>query len=215
MKLFKFSLLTLAMVGLFSCEEEKKEEEEKKDEVAKIDLKSQKIKNLAAPQQSDRTKNPPVITGKFVRFSFSEGKTVTTDKWDIAFRGTTVLVNGGTKGTLDSEPERTGKGGAYIADGTFAQIEKADESKFKQDKAGTLAIPTGAGKGWYNYNPTTHLITPIAGKVLIIKTHNEKYAKVEILNYYKDGDNSKMENGRHYTFNYVYQPNEGEKNLKL
>ncbi len=35
-------------------------------------------------------------TGNFVKFSFSEGNTVTHDNWDVAFSGTTtIIVNGG------------------------------------------------------------------------------------------------------------------------
>jgi hypothetical protein len=74
-----------------------------------------------------------------------------------------------------------------------------------------LAIPTGSGNGWYSYNPTTHLISPIAGKVLIFRTADDLYAKVEILSYYKDKDPSS--DGQHYTFDYVYQPNEGVTNF--
>ena len=49
----------------------------------------------------------------------------------------------------------------------------------------------------------------IAGKVFVVKTHDGKYAKFEILSYYKDApatpDATSV--GRYYTFNYAYQAN--------
>jgi len=163
---------------------------------------SKTVTNLHAPQTSDYTTNPPTTTGDYVRFSFLSGTTVTGDDWDIAFRGTTILVNGGSK-KLDDEWMRTGKGGAYIANETLAGVAEVDATLFTQDASSGLAI-----SGWYSYNPATHIITAIAGKVIIIKTHDGKYAKMEILSYYKDGDTSS--DSRYYTFKYVYQPNEGE-----
>ena len=80
-------------------------------------------------------------------------------------------------------------------------------STFAQDAAATYAIPTGSGNGWYNYSNT--IISPIAGKVFVVKTHDGKYAKFEILSYYKDApatpDATSV--GRYYTFNYAYQAN--------
>jgi len=47
--------------------------------------------------------------------------------------------------------------------------------------------------------------------VLVIRTHDGKYAKLEILSYYENAEpNATFDNYRYYTFDYVYQPNEGE-----
>ena len=94
----------------------------------------------------------------------------------------------------------------------MASVSEVDVTLFDSDSASNgLAIPTGSGNGWYNYNPTTHVISPIAGKVIIVKTNDGKYAKVEILSYYKDAPENPTQESeyRYYTFNYVYQPNEG------
>jgi hypothetical protein len=56
-------------------------------------------------------------------------------------------------------------------------------------------------------------LTPIPGRVLVIKTAKGKYAIVEILNYYKGGvtpavsasDDIKLKTQRFYTFRYAYQ----------
>jgi len=84
-----------------------------------------------------------------------------------------------------------------------------DISSFAQDATNTYAIPTGSGNGWYNYNSTNNLITPIAGKVFVVKTHDGKYAKMEIISYYKDAPATPDATAlsRYYTFRYVYQPN--------
>tara|TARA_Y100000385_G_C12520504_1_gene395184 strand:- start:13 stop:246 length:234 start_codon:yes stop_codon:yes gene_type:complete len=74
-----------------------------------------------------------------------------------------------------------------------------------------LAIHTGSGNGWYTYTgPPEHLILPIPGKTLVIRTRDLKYAKVEILSYYKDLDDSVAGNARYYNFNYLYNANENE-----
>lgn len=148
----------------------------------------------------------------FTKFSFSENKVVTTDKWDIAFSGTTIIVNGGTKGTATAEPERTGQGAISIVSNAFAAVTTFPEAiTFKQDAATAYAIPTGSGNGWYSYNMNSHLITSIAGKVFVVKTHDGKYAKFEIVSYYKDApatpDPLNPEATKYYTFNYAYQAN--------
>ena len=76
-----------------------------------------------------------------------------------------------------------------------------------------LAISTGSGNGWYTYNGQTHVISPTPGKILVFKTHDGLYAKIEILSYYKDSPanpNAFTDPSRYYTFNYIYQPNKGQ-----
>lgn len=169
---------------------------------------SGKYQNLQAQQTSDYTTSPPTITGDYIKFSFKEGAITDGDNWDVAFRGTTILVNGGTA-TSDDQPTRTGSGAAYIATGTMSDITTVDTGMFVQDDSEDgLAITTGSGNGWYNYNSSTHVISPIAGKIIVVKTADGTYAKMEILSYYKNDDSS--EGSQYYTFNYVYQPISGE-----
>jgi len=166
--------------------------------------------NIHAPVTTDYTVNPPTEAGTFAKFSFETGTVVTDGAWDIAFRGTTILINGGAKVGLSDEPTRTGIGSLSLQTGTFAEILVApNDSEFKQDESGTLALPKST---WYSYNPQNHLISAIAGKVLLVRTHNNHYVKMEILSYYKDQDTSK--DSRYYSFNYVYNPNIGDKNFK-
>ncbi|PQJ19689.1 HmuY family protein [Tenacibaculum sp. SG-28] len=171
------------------------------------------ISNLYAPQVSDYTQNPPVISGEFTKFSFKEGTSVTGEDWDIAFRGTMILVNGGGMIGLTDEPQRSGDGSLAIVNDTFANVIEAPiDTDFAQDASGTFALPHGSGNGWYTYE--NGVISRIAGKVFVIKTMDGNYAKMSIKSYYKDNDPSVRENARYYTFDYVYNPNTGDKNLQ-
>ena len=151
------------------------------------------------------------ISGDYVKFSFEKQTVVEGDDWDIAFRATTILVNGGFA-AADDEPGRSGIAAGYVAVGAYGSINNVDESLLKQDSETAYAIPTGSGNGWYNYDSQTYLVTPIAGRTLIFKTHNGRYAKMEIQSYYKDSPenpNPFTSQSQTYTFNYTYQPNEG------
>ncbi|MBD1260525.1 HmuY family protein [Maribacter polysiphoniae] len=201
MKTFKISiLLAISILGLSSCSDD--------DDPVLLDVESSQVTNLHAEQTSDYTTSPPTVAGEFIKFDFSSGNTTeSSTDWDIAFRGTSILVNGGEAMGLVSEPERTGEAAAYIVDDTFASVLSISEGSFVQDSAEEFAITSGSGNGWYTYDSTTHIITATAGKILVFRTADGHFAKVEILSYYYDGDTSN--DSQYYTFNYVYQPNEG------
>jgi len=155
-------------------------------------------------------------TGSFTYFSLRTKSVVTgadtiTNLWDIAFRGTTILINGGSI--------RYGLGGAIAAGSprystiypltNFDTISVAPATGYGTDETPTdLAIPTGSGNGWYTYDAPNNFIQAIPGAVLLIKTGDGKYAKVEILSYYKDGNPQPFPfpvNFRFYTFRFTYQ----------
>ena len=150
-----------------------------------------------------------LVTGKFEKFSFSEGDTVNHDNWDVAFSGTTIIVNGGDSYNVN-QPERIGNAAVYIATGIMSDVRTVDLTKLEQDNALGPAIIDDLGiseQGWASYNISTHILSPTAGKVLVFRTHDNKYAKMEIL-YFYDTPNpipSEGDFGGFYTFNYVYQ----------
>jgi len=204
MKTIKILSLIALFITVISCSTDD-------DSTPNIEVESQLIENLNAPQEGGQG-NP--ISGEFTKFNFATGQTTVSETdWDIAFRGTIILVNGGEITGIEDEPNRTGEAAAYIASGTLASVTSVDTSLLNQDFENSPAILTGSGAGWYIYaGPPTHLITPIAGKVLVFKTHDGKYAKLEILSYYKDAPASPdafADLDKYYTFNYVYQPNGG------
>ena len=157
----------------------------------------------------------PQSAGTITYYSLVDNKVVSstdaaTTKWDIAFSSTKILINGGTSGP--------GLGGAFVYVGLFDALKTIPaDSNFATDNAtaASYAIPLGSGKAWYTYDGLTTLVSPIAGRVLVIRTATGKFAKIEILNYYKGGStlpanasvSDKLFKQRYYTFRYAYQPN--------
>jgi hypothetical protein len=156
----------------------------------------------------------PITNGKYTFYSLERNAIVpntdsATNRWDVAFMATKILTNGGTSGP--------GVGGAFVYTGLFNDLNTIPaDSVFKTDNAPTsYAITTGSGRGWYNYDGLNNLITPLAGRVLVIRTATGKYAKMEITCYYKGGttlaasatDMEKLTKQRYYTFRFAYQPN--------
>ncbi|MFI1771211.1 HmuY family protein [Thalassobellus citreus] len=203
MNTFKFLTLVALFIGFSSCNDD--------DTPTILDIESKTISNLHAPQSGGQGQP---VSGAFTKFNFETGETTTSETdWDIAFRGTSIIVNGGVSLETTDEPDRTGNAAVYIANGTIASINEVDTSLFTQDSDTGYAITTGSGNGWYTYaGPPTHLISPTPGKILVFKTNKGLYAKVEILSYYKDAPDNPdafVDATPYYTFNYVYQPNEG------
>jgi hypothetical protein len=153
----------------------------------------------------------PIGSGRFTFYSFETNSIVpnsdsNTTKWDIGLRDTRIITNNGTSGP--------GKGGAFVYVGTFNDLVSVPaDSTFKVDAAPNFAIPASNNRGWYLYTPQTNLVTPLPGRVLVIRTAAGKYAKVEIINYYKGGvtpaatapDAVKIYSQRYYTFKFTYQ----------
>ena len=174
------------------------------------------ITNLYASQVGE-TGVEEEISGDFTKFNFATGQVTEGADWDIAFRATTMLINGGETIGLDDEPERTGNAAAYIGRGIFDEITTVNTDLLIKDGAGIgsgLAITTGSGNGWYMYTMNeapAHTIHALPGKILIIRTHDGAYVKMEIISYYKDAKYPKPvdTNSRYYTFNYVYQAEKG------
>ena len=142
----------------------------------------------------------------------------TSTVWDIGFKGTTVIFNGGTSGP--------GQGTAQLLTQTFAEVREAPASGYVADgsntscpsvetpagtvSGSTLALCTGSDNGWYNYSGQTQLISPIAGRTLVLTTGEGLYAKLRFLSYYKGNPQppNAEASPRYYTFQYVVQPNE-------
>ena len=205
------SILIVAMLSFVavSCSEN--------NDIVPDEVSTNQVVNLHAKETTDRSVHPAVESGEFVKFSFKRGTIVTNDNWDIAFRGTTILVNGGVPTGKTQEPNRTGNAALTIVEGKFSKIKTVPSAAvFKQDAANALALPKST---WYTYDREDHSIDPVTGKVLIIKTNDGHYAKMEIISYYKDMDSSNSANpansgAQYYTFNYVYNLNTGDKNFQ-
>ena len=203
MKTIKFLTIALAITSFIACDSDS-------DDL--LPVVSITVEDLHAPQEGGQGQP---ISGLFTKFDFDTGmETDNETDWDIAFRATDIIVNGGTSMGTTDEPTRSGDAGAYIATGTMADVTEVDVNLFTQDSESGYAIISGSGNGWYTYaGPPTYLITPTVGRILVFKTADGKYAKVEILSYYEgapENPDAFVDQSRYYTFNYVYQPNEGE-----
>jgi hypothetical protein len=178
------------------------------------------FKNLSADPPSggyNPTNGQPIgVTKKYTLFSFATGAVVAnTDsaslKWDIGFNGTNIIINSGTSGPGAAE--------ALVVSGIFADLNLAPDNGYLQDNKNAVpavyAITRGSGKGWYNYDQASNVISPIAGKVIMVHTADAKYVKMEILSYYQDAPLSvtSATKDRYYTFRYIYQA-DGSKKLQ-
>ncbi len=139
----------------------------------------------------------------------------TSTVWDIGFRGTTIIFNGGDSGPgqaraqilvqlFDEVVEAPVDG--YIADGensTCPQIQ----TPAGPVPGSTLAICAGSDNGWYNYNSEAGLISPIPGRTIVLKTATGNYAALRILSYYLGSPNPPDADApsRYYTFEFVLQ----------
>lgn len=127
-------------------------------------------------------------------FDFSRGSRVDPRgdvEWDLAFRRSEIIVNGGSG--------FEGRGGAMILSGVpFDALTELPEDGYVATEAGRDSV-NPALEEWYDYGFTTHLLQP---KPLVygIRTADGRYAKMEILSYYCPGARSGC-----VTFRYVYQ----------
>ena len=205
--IWKSLVVVMTSVFLFSCS--------KSTTTVVAPLSATTVKDLPADTIVGITpQGQPFGTGKFTFYSLEKNTIIAnsdsaTTKWDIAFRGTAILTNSGNGGP--------GAGGGFVYVGLFEDLKTiSSDSTFRTENVPTsYAIPFGSNKGWYVYDGLKNLVTPIPGRVLVIRTASGKFAKIEILNYYKGGvtpaatasDNVKMKDQRYYTFRYSYQPN--------
>jgi hypothetical protein len=160
----------------------------------------------------------PTQKNKFTFFSFRTGQVVVVSDsskstaWDIGFQGTNIIFNGGTSGP--------GVGGAIVQEGIFDEIKEAPATGYVQDNKAlnqfaVSARPfvqggTSTNNWWLNSGTqTSTIVSPIAGRVIIVKTADGRYAKMEILSFYKGAPavvNNLVDLDRHFTFRYIYQP---------
>ena len=100
-------------VGILSCDDDD-------NSSAMQSVVSETVLDIHAPQEGGQ--GAP-ISGEFAKFDFQSGlQTESETDWDVGFRGTTIIVNGGASMGMDGEPERTGEGGAYIFNGLMQEL---------------------------------------------------------------------------------------------
>ncbi|MBL0744379.1 HmuY family protein [Chryseolinea lacunae] len=199
------AMLFLALTVFTACSDDD-------DDNTPVKLTASEVKDL----NSESTKN-------FTLFSFANGAVVAntdsvSSKWDIGFRGTTLVLNGGVSGP--------GQAQGQIVSGIFDELKEAPADGYTADSQAAKAIVGSGTSGWYTYTGTTsvpnHAILPNAGKVIVLKTADGKYVKVEIISYYKGNPSTTTTTfadlatrplSRYFTFRYIYQP-DGTRNFE-
>lgn len=161
------------------------------------------VKDLAADPVSRDPNTGEVIggTNRYTLFRFSDSTIVSnsdsaSSNWDIAFRGTSIILNSHVSGP--------GSVTGQVVSSTLDAIVSAPESNYRSDSSSGNVFDD-----WYNYNMQTHIISPKPGYIFVIHTHDNQYVKMEILSYYKGAPSSPslQDASRYYTFRFVYQPN--------
>ncbi len=182
----------------------------------------------ADPAQRNVDGSPGASTGRYTLYSLRENRVVlnfdatnradsASTRWDIGFRGTDLIVNGGTSGP--------GAGGAVVLSSAFAEVTAVPtDVAFRvdgTDSCGTRpsrAICEGSAPtntlGFYTYTPFASgggYITPTAGRTILVRTADGAgYAKVQMRSYYQGALEASAivpgSTGRYYTFGYVLNP---------
>ena len=150
---------------------------------------------------------------QWVYFGFAQVDTMSvlvptsSSAWDIAFRRTTIKINGGTSGP--------GKSGVTMLKGiNFEDIKEVPgDAQFAIDDTlgNGFAIPTGSDEGWYKYTgDPNHWIVALEDRVFLFRTADEKYVKLKFISYYSNGQppaQPLQTDSGYYTFKFVYQSN--------
>ena len=136
----------------------------------------------------------------WVYFDFSRGKVVnihdkTSLEWDLAFRRSKVISNGGAT-------NRIGKAGLInLGKLNFNQVADVPLDNYTPDMSTKTETENPILLKWYSYNYLTHKLSAKAN-TYAMKTADSKYAKVKFLDFYctnKETGCIKMQ--------YVYQDN--------
>ncbi|MFK7931396.1 MAG: HmuY family protein [Myxococcota bacterium] len=104
--------------------------------------------------------------------------------WSLKFQRYTLAVNGGVSGDADVQAvfvEGLAYDDAKVAPDTGWNADRPDE-----DEDGTPEYVMGE---WYDYDPSTHVLSPKPGTWFVRGVGGQTYA-VEVLDYYSDAGDS-------------------------
>ena len=142
--------------------------------------------------------------GPFTLYSLAENRVVpnadsASTAWDLGFRGTTIIVNGGQSGP--------GAGAALVVEAPYAEVTAVPEADLLADgdrdcpRGGPLAICTGSGNGWYLYSGNG--ITPLEDRTLVVRpAAGGPLVKVRVESYTLSDPQPDGSRPRYYTFEY-------------
>ena len=144
-----------------------------------------------------------------------------SNDWDVAFTSiynSYITIN---NGDMEDSPGYGGQGrGAMIVmDALFDEVDQApsdeefDAFMAEQAAAGWEDFPPG-DKGWYFYSLDSHIMSAITGVTIVVRTPDERYAKIEMQSLYLDSPENPTVNtpAPYFTFRYYLQK-DGSHNL--
>jgi hypothetical protein len=127
-------------------------------------------------------------------FDFSRGSLVERPgplEWDLAFRRSRILVNGG-KGF-------PGQGGIVdLGAVAFEDVTEAPAAGYRGTEAGRDSVQPDLDE-WYDYGFTSHVLTA-RPRVYAVRTADGRFAKLQMMSYYCPGAR-----GGCPTFRWIYQ----------
>jgi hypothetical protein len=104
--------------------------------------------------------------------------------WDIAFQRYHPKINGGVSGSGEMEV-------AIVTGADFDSLEAAPDSDYTHDLADADedGVPEYAMATWYDYDPTTHVLSP-ADQIYVLRTVEGGYVKLRFDQYYDEAGTS-------------------------
>lgn len=131
-----------------------------------------------------------VSLGSGAKVAVTDTTSTSSTAWDLALKRPTIYTNDGDGGP--------GSGGAVLIAKDFADVTAADAGSatfatetFFDAECNPNTDPTGAAlttfSTWYDYDPTTHVLSPAAGTWLVRGGSGALY-KVQIDSYYANPD---------------------------
>ncbi len=191
------ALLSTAVLWTASCSKK----DDNKPDPANEPLQTVVIKDLPADPHTRDPNTGEVVggTNQYTLFRFSDSTIVSntdsaSNKWDIGFRGTSVILNSNVNGP--------GKATGQIIKSTLDALTSAPKDNYRSDSSSGSVFAE-----WYHYNMQTHVVSSEPGYILVIHTNDDKYVKMEILSYYKGAPAQPTSDDAsgYYTFRYVCQ----------
>ncbi len=193
------------------------------DPVVQQNLQVRTASNIFAPLSAQPPGPPQPPSGPYKLYSLRTNSVVAnvdsaSTAWDIGFRATDIIVNGGTSGP--------GMGQAVVVSVPFADLTAVPSgTAFRTDGTETCgtrpsrAICEGTAPanafGFYTYTPFPSnqggIILPTPGRTILIRTADgQGYAKVQVQSYYQNAPAEativETTPARYYSFRYVINP---------
>jgi len=141
-------------------------------------------------------------------------------EWDLAFTNfynSTVYVN---NGSMEGNPAfgNQSKHKIILLKQNYDAVTTApSDAEFDKSSINSFGmILDESSPGWYNYSLVSHLVTVMPNRTYVIRLSNGKYAKLQIVNIYKNNPQGVTDlnwPAPYFTFKYYVQE-DGSKNLK-